>query len=60
MGEGAVVEGSVVWERSRIGAGARVLGSIVAGAALPADAVVRDAIVTPGRPARRQPLEGAR
>jgi ADP-glucose pyrophosphorylase len=58
VGRGARVEGSVVWERSRIGADARVQGSIVAGAVLPPDAVVHAAIVTPGRPARVVPLAG--
>jgi NDP-sugar pyrophosphorylase family protein len=54
----AVVSDSVVWERSRIGAGARVQGSIVAGAALPARARATDAIVTPGRPPRVAPIGG--
>jgi mannose-1-phosphate guanylyltransferase len=61
VGRGAVIEDSVVWERSRIGAGARVRGSIVAGAALPAHTVAQDAMVTPGRPVLRHPLgEGPR
>lgn len=58
VGRGARVEGSVIWERSRIGADARVIGSIVAGAAVPPAAVIRSAIVTPGRPPRFAPLAG--
>jgi mannose-1-phosphate guanylyltransferase len=58
VGRGALVEGSVIWERSRIGADARVRGSIVAGAVLSPDAVVHAAIVTPGRPPRVASLAG--
>lgn len=58
VGRDVVIEDSVVWERSGIGTGARVSGSIVAGAVLPAHSVVRDAIVMPGRPAPRYPLAG--
>ncbi len=58
VGREAVIEDSVIWERSGIGAGTRVSGSIVAGATLPAQSVVREAIVTPGRPPRVEPLAG--
>ena len=48
---------AVVWEGSRVGKGAVVRGSIVAGATLKAGTRIERAIVMPGRPARVWPLE---
>jgi NDP-sugar pyrophosphorylase family protein len=46
IGEGAVVEASVLWEDARIGESARVSGSIIAAGAQVGDAAtVRDAVL---------------